>query len=778
VGAPAAAQESDLVSALQKLDVRIFAADSADAKLRSETLRQLREDVNKKDVEAWRSIRNKADWEKFRNEKVTALRKSLGNFPEPPMEVKVVTTKKLQGEGFTVENIIYESRPNFFVTANLYVPEKTSKPMPGFIIVHSHHNPKTQGELQDMGMNWARQGCLVLVPDMVGHGERRQHPFVNAKSYPEKFKPDRQDYYFRYNTALQLHLVGESLMGWMVWDLMRGLDMLYQRPNLDKSKIVVFGSVAGGGDVCAVLAALDPRVSAAAPFNFGGPQPETKFPLPKDAALAFNYMGGGSWESTRNLKLSARDGFLPWLIVGSIAPRGLIYGHEFAWDEGRDPVWARFQKIWGFYDSKDKLASVKGRGSVRGTPPESTHCNNIGPEHRKQIYPTLKQWFGLSVIETEYKKRFDPSELQCWTEEARKALKPKMVHELAQEIVAKRQKNTNGSGDFEKIHERELEALGISAKSKWFAYIRAPSKAKATFERVGVEESVKSAKGDDGFRIAKFIFRHESDPVLALPVVTLLPVKPRKKLPVVIGIAQGGKAGFLKHRAETIAHLLKSGVAVCLPDLRGAGETSSDGRGRASGSTSLSATELMHGRTVVGAQLQELVMLTHELPKQGFGSIALWGDSFVEPNDPKITFAVPHDAEKMPRQSEPMGGVLALLGFHFGARDVKAVYVRGGMVSFRSMLDSPFCYFPHDAVIPGALITELDIDHIVAAHSNTHRRLEGLVDGLNRRAPENVLRKTYQQAMMEMLARSYLDLQQQPGTPGDVAAWFVSRLGK
>ena len=39
------------------------------------------------------------------------------------------------------------------------------------------------------------------------------------------------------------------------------------------------------------------------PFNFGGPQPETQFPLPADAELSFNYAGGGSWESTRNLPL-------------------------------------------------------------------------------------------------------------------------------------------------------------------------------------------------------------------------------------------------------------------------------------------------------------------------------------------------------------------------------------------------------------------------------------------------------------------------------------------
>ena len=113
--------------------------------------------------------------------------------------------------------------------------------MPGILISHSHHNPKTQGELQDMGMTWARQGCLVLVMDHLGHGERRQHPFRTEADYPRPFRAGRQDYYFRYNTGVQLQLVGESLMGWMVWDLMRGLDLLLARPGIDKDRIILLG---------------------------------------------------------------------------------------------------------------------------------------------------------------------------------------------------------------------------------------------------------------------------------------------------------------------------------------------------------------------------------------------------------------------------------------------------------------------------------------------------------------------------------------------------------
>jgi len=36
----------------------------------------------------------------------------------------------------------------------------------------------------------------------------------------------------------------------------------------------------------------------------------------------------------------------------------LITQTLFAWDDQRDPVWARFHKIWGFYDAADKLASA------------------------------------------------------------------------------------------------------------------------------------------------------------------------------------------------------------------------------------------------------------------------------------------------------------------------------------------------------------------------------------------------------------------------------------
>src|SRR5205807_1998540 len=87
----------------------------------------------------------------------------------------------------------------------------------------------------------------------------------------------------------------------------------------------------------------------------------------------------------------------------------------------------RLEKIYGFYDATDRLAAVNGRGSVTGTPPTSTHCNNIGPEHRRGIYPALQRWFGMPLPEKEYQQHRPADELLCLTADT----KPQPLHESA-----------------------------------------------------------------------------------------------------------------------------------------------------------------------------------------------------------------------------------------------------------------------------------------------------------------------------------------------------------
>jgi len=656
---------------------------------------------NRRESEAWGKIKTREDWERFRDVRLRALRESLGA-PEPlPADLKVSITRTLEGRGHRVENLVYESRPGLLVTANLYVPVPERPSMPAIVIVHSHHNPKTQGELQDVGVMWARSGCLVLIPDMLGHGERRQHPFVDASSYPGSYRIGRQDYFFRYVTGLQLHLAGESQIGWMAWDLMRGIDLVLARPGVDPKRIILLGSVAGGGDPAAVTAALDPRIAMAAPFNFGGPQPETKYPLPENAETWFNYAGGGSWESTRNLRLSCRDGFLPWMIVGSIAPRGLIYGHEFSWDRERDPVWKRLETIYGYYGSADSLFFAIGRGNLKGQPPEASHCNNIGPEQRKGIHAALLKAFGILEWENEAPERRPSSDLACLPPDR----KPRLLCDLLRERVASVKPN--------------LKA--------WSPILGDPEPA--------AEPKVTSIANRKSGGISIDAVTLEVDAGIVVPLLLLSPPHDAP-LPVVVAVAQGGKQGFLKERSAEIAALLKGNVAVCLPDLRGTGETRPDsGRGRSSESTDVAATELMLGRTLVGLRVRDLrSVLRYLRTKSDLDSkrIGLWGDSFAPVNAPERRFAMPLEVDGQPTLAEPLGGLAVLFTGVFEA-DVAAVYVRGALTGYRSLLDSPFVHVPYDALIPGALSAG-DLPDVAAALGPRIRQ-EDLVDGFNRRVP-------------------------------------------
>jgi dienelactone hydrolase len=717
--------QNDLAEKLRELDSKVLPAE--EPRMIGHDARVRIEEANRRESQAWAAVQSREDWEKYRDAKVQALRASFGATAEVPKDLSVKVTKKLDGEGFRIENLVFESRPELVVTANLYVPAPERPSMPGLVIIHSHHNPKTQAELQDMGMTWARLGCYVLIMDQVGHGERRQHPFVDASSYPGTYRVGRQDYFFRYVTAMQLHLVGESLIGWMAWDTMRGVDLLLGRPGIDKSRIILLGSVAGGGDPAAVTAALDPRIAAVVPFNFGGPQPETKYPLPQDAEMSFNYAGGGSWESTRNLRLSARDGFLPWVIVASVAPRRLIHAHEFAWDRDHDPVWKRYEKIFGFYNEPGGLSFCNGRGAVTGQPPEATHCNNIGPVHRQGIYPSLEKWFGIPAAGKEYQERRPAADLACLPPGA----KPRLVHQLAKDLAGTSRPKASRLRDHWSFVLGDTQPQA-GPKVTEFLPLKVGD---VTVERTSLEV----------------------EPGIVVPLVLLLPAhEPSARMPVVVGVSQGGKQDFLKKRSDDLAALLKGGAAVCLPDLRGTGETRpGDSRGRGSEGTSIAATELMVGRTLLGLRIRDLRSVLRYVRGRSDldgARLALWGDSAAPPNPADRRFDVPIDADRSPELAEPLGALAVLLAALYEP-EVGAILARGGLVSYRSLLESPFCYVPFDAVVPGgAKLT--DLPETVALLPVRSIRLENLVDGWNRLVPKEEATKAYTPAALDTTAPS------------------------
>ena len=742
----------ETVAALRNLSAVVLSKELRE-KFKDQTWRALRERgdaANRLDVANWRKIKNLKSWETLREDKLRRLRAALGEVPPVPNPLPSRVTRTIQGDGFVIENLVYQTRPGIWVTANLYAPAKPGKKMPGILIAHSHHRPKTQGELQDMGMTWARAGCVVLVIDQLGHGERADHPFQSEQDYTEKnsgYRWWRQDYYYRFDVNAQLHLIGDSLMGWMAWDLMRGVDLLLARPGIDPKKILLLGAVAGGGDPAAVTAALDRRITGVVPFNFGGPQPETRFPLSEDAELRFNYLGGAYWEGTRNLRRSGVDGFFHWSIVASAAPRALVYAHEFAWDKERDPVWKRLNTIYGFYNAGDRIDYTLGRGSVKGRPPEATHCTNIGPHHRQRIHQAFQRWFDIGVTpQTEYSQRLEPEQLRSMTVQARRDLKPRKFFETARDIAQSQIA----------IARKVLASKTPAARRK---QLQADWRALLGDINPRVQAKVLSRQGetlkDCAIRVERIAL--QTEPSIVVPMLLLQHTRAKKQTePVVVAVAQAGKEKFRCERAGEIAELLAAGATVCLPDVRGAARS----RGSRGELGSASYYALFFETPLVGLRLRDLrAVLQHlrtrdDCKQRGF---ALWGDSFTAPNAKDTNFQVPKRVGGRPRFSEPLGGLLALWGALY-EDDVKAVYTHGGLTGFHDVLSDPYVYVPHDTIVPGVL-PKGDLVDLAAALAPRPLHLNGLVDGLNRTLPLKDARarclpavQTYQTSRPDRLA--------------------------
>ncbi len=721
----------------ERLAFRFFdtTVGTADTKLSASLpndLRQRLREANQASTAAWKTITTAEEWQDFRAKRLLDLKNSLGielHLAEP---LRVQRTGELAGEAFVVENLLFSGRAGEWITANLYRPARPAKAMPGLLLSHSHHNPKTEAELQIMGMTWARAGCLVLVIDHVGHGERRQHPFRAAHDFPAaKFRTSRQDYWFRYDVSLQAALAGESLMGLMVQDLLRGVDLLLAQPGIDREKIILLGAVAGGGDPAAVAGALDERIAAVVPFNFGGPQPESPYPLPADAAATFGYAGSGSWEATRNLSDSAAQGFLPWVIVGSIAPRRLVYGHEFSWDRERDPVWQRLETIFAWKDASTHLAFAHGTGRLSGQPPEASHCNNIGAVHRRHIHAAFKEWFGIEVAE-DYRKTFSAEQLQCVTADSPK---PGLLRERWQAKAAANS-SRNWKQSFPSLEPREVRVLTKVVDH--------------------------DAAGE------KYLLAAE----VPIPLVLFRPRSVHRP-PVVVCVAQQGKRSFFQAYADKIFGLKQQGIAVCLVDVRGTGETAVDGeRDRTSYATSLSASEQMLGSTLLEQQVRDLRTVLAFLRADDHldgRRIALWGESFAPPNDSQTVLAVPHGVER-PTEVEPLGGMVVMLTALYEPK-LKGVAVHRGLASYASAFAEPCVYLPHDSILPGA-VPAGDVAGLATEIAPIPLRMSALTDAQNRAVSLGSTHKIFAEALKVPGEWFSLNLPKD----NDLVAWFEKRL--
>ncbi len=202
-------------------------------------------------------LRTRRDAERLCSASRRKLRRIFGPFPRrTPLNLRKTGT--LHRKDHTVEKLIFESRPGFFVTANLYLPMGTG-PFPAVLVPCGHSaNGKAYAEYQTFARTFARKGFVALIYDPVSQGER-------ANQYGDACGGNCC---FEHNMAgNQMTLVGDFFGSWRLWDGIRALDLLLARPEVDKSRVGVSGC-SGGGTMTVYLTAVDKRIAFAAPDCF------------------------------------------------------------------------------------------------------------------------------------------------------------------------------------------------------------------------------------------------------------------------------------------------------------------------------------------------------------------------------------------------------------------------------------------------------------------------------------------------------------------------------
>jgi dienelactone hydrolase len=230
-----------------------------------------------------------AEWEahKARLKRQILVAAGLEPLPEKTA-LHARVSDRIEHEGYTIEKVVLETMPGFYLGGNLYRPAHPSGKHPAVLTPHGHW---TYGRLENsegfsgpgLGISLARQGYVAFAYDMVGYNDTLQteHRFEKPEYQLWSFGP----------LALQL------------WDSIRAVDFVSSLPDVDPERIGVTGA-SGGGTQTFLLAAVDDRIRFAAPVNM----------------VSFIMQGGCNCENAPGLRIDTSN----VEIAAMIAPRPML----------------------------------------------------------------------------------------------------------------------------------------------------------------------------------------------------------------------------------------------------------------------------------------------------------------------------------------------------------------------------------------------------------------------------------------------------------------------
>lgn len=323
--------------------------------------RQAQQLLDRRD-HALAAIGTAADAERRRAMVRSRLLESLGGLPDHRGPLRARVTGRLQGEGYTIEKVIFESLPGFYVTGNLYLPKQKGR-YPG-VLVPAGHTQEGKAETQVVCANLARNGFVALTYDPIAQGEREQ-TYLPQLGRPLSGGAGNE----HLELGARSLLIGQSVARYFLFDGMRAIDYLSSRPEVDPERIGVTGC-SGGGAITTYVAAFDPRVKAAAPgcyistyrTLFTGPTPDSEMALPRLLANGFD---------TADLFEVAAP--LPWLMMAT--------SEDYFTPASARPVYEETLRWYRLFGAEDRIRYFVGQGP-HGTPKES----------REEIYRWMTRW--------------------------------------------------------------------------------------------------------------------------------------------------------------------------------------------------------------------------------------------------------------------------------------------------------------------------------------------------------------------------------------------------
>lgn len=517
-----------------------------------------------------------AEWKERQALIRSAFMDVVGPFPErTPLNPHINAV--IKKDGYTVENIVYESQPGFYVTSALFVPDGLRKKdkAPAIIYCSGHSESGYRSRVyQHVIINLVKKGFIVFAIDPIGQGERLGY-YDEKKGRSTLQWPTSEHSY----PGAQLFLTGTSLARYMIWDGIRAVDYLISRSEVDPERIGITGR-SGGGTQSAYIAAFDDRIRAVAPENY-------------ITNLSMMFDSIGPQDAEQNFFRGVLRGLdmADLLLVRAPLPAMMI-------TTSRDmfPIQGSIETA----EEVSRLYQTYGRpGNFSMVTDDAPHAST--KKNRESLYAFFQKQLGNPGDSSDMEvKTLSDTELQVTkTGQVSTSLESASVFSLNLREATK----LNNTLQEARINDSEHFTKAADAAKERSGY-RDPEEPQSPVFTGRIQRN--------GYTIEKFFIKGEGEYVI--PYLLMEPEEPGDK--ALIYLHPDGKAADSDEGGE-MEWFVRNGFTVLAPDLLGTGEM---GPGQLKGDSYIDSVSynlwfasLLIGRSITGIQAGDVVKLVHLL---------------------------------------------------------------------------------------------------------------------------------------------------------------------